>query len=60
MLYEVITRYQAAYGSVPADYAALTWDSIGLLMQGIQNAGKVVTDPVELRKLIRDGLASIV
>jgi len=54
-----IDRYEKAYGTVPADYAALTWDSIGLLMEGIKNAGKVVSDPVEMRKLIRDGLASI-
>ena len=54
-----IDRYEKAYGTTPADYAALTWDSIGLLMEGIKNAGKVVTDPVEMRKLIRDGLASI-
>ena len=54
-----IDRYEKTYGTVPADYAALTWDSIGLLMEGIKTAGKVVTDPVEMRKLIRDGLASI-
>ena len=54
-----IDRYEKAYGTVPADYAALTWDSIGLLVEGIKNAGKVVADPVEMRKMIRDGLASI-
>jgi branched-chain amino acid transport system substrate-binding protein len=54
-----IDRYEKAYGSTPADYAALTWDSIGLLVQGIQNAGKVESNPRKERKLIRDGLASI-
>jgi branched-chain amino acid transport system substrate-binding protein len=54
-----IDRYQKNYGSTPADYAALTWDSIGLLVQGIQNAGKVESNPRKERQLIRDGLASI-
>jgi len=54
-----IDRYEKAYGSTPADYAALTWDSIGLLVQGIKNAGKVDSNPRKERKLIRDGLASI-
>ena len=54
-----IDRYEKAYGSVPADYAALTWDSIGIMVEAIKNAGKVVADPVEMRKMIRDGLAAI-
>ncbi|WFS62081.1 ABC transporter substrate-binding protein [Pseudodesulfovibrio thermohalotolerans] len=54
-----IDRYQKNYGSTPADYAALTWDSIGLLVQGIQNAGKVESNPRKERQLIRDGLAAI-
>ena len=54
-----IDRYEKAYGSVPADYAALTWDSIGIMVEAIKNAGKVVSDPVEMRKMIRDGLAAI-
>lgn len=54
-----IDRYQEAYGSVPADYAALTWDSIGMMVEAIKNAGKVYDDPVEMRAAIRDGLAAI-
>nr|WP_316897488.1 ABC transporter substrate-binding protein [Pseudodesulfovibrio indicus] len=54
-----IDRYEKAYGATPADYAALTWDSIGLLIKGIQNAGKVDSNPRKERQLIRDGLASI-
>ncbi len=54
-----IDRYEKTYGAVPADYAALTWDSIGIMVEAIKNAGKVVADPVEMRKLIRDGLAAI-
>ncbi len=54
-----IDRYQKKYGVEPADYAALTWDSIGLLVEGIKNAGKVDKNPRKMRKLIREGLASI-
>ncbi len=54
-----IDRYEKAYGAVPADYAALTWDSIGIMVEAIKNAGKVYADPVEMRAAIRDGLAAI-
>lgn len=56
---EFIDRYEAKYGSVPADYAALTWDAIGLLVEAIKNAGTVEQRPRKMRKLIREGLASI-
>ncbi len=54
-----IDRYEKAYGATPADYAALTWDSIGIMVEAIKNAGKVVSDPAEMRKSIREGLAAI-
>lgn len=54
-----IDRYEKAYGATPADYAALTWDSIGIMMEAIKNAGKVESDPVAMRKAIREGLSAI-
>ncbi|MEN8729807.1 MAG: ABC transporter substrate-binding protein, partial [Desulfuromonadales bacterium] len=54
-----IDRYTEKYGSEPADYAALTWDSIGLMLEGIKNAGMVDSNPRKMRKAIRDGLAAI-
>lgn len=54
-----IDRYKEAYGDVPADYAALTWDSIGILVEAIKNAGKVERSPRKMRAAIRDGLAAI-
>jgi len=54
-----IDRYEKAYGAVPADYAALTWDSIGIMVEAIKNAGKVDSDPVAMRKAVREGLAAI-
>jgi branched-chain amino acid transport system substrate-binding protein len=54
-----IDRYEAAYGATPADYAALTWDSIGIMVQAIQNHGKVDSDVVAMREGVRQGLAAI-
>ncbi len=54
-----IDRYEAAYGATPADYAALTWDSIGIMVEAIKNYGKVDSDPVAMRKGIREGLSAI-
>lgn len=48
-----IEAYKAAYGVVPDDVAALTYDSFGLLWQSLQTAGKVD------RQAVRDALASI-
>ncbi|MBI9080399.1 MAG: ABC transporter substrate-binding protein [Pseudodesulfovibrio sp.] len=54
-----IDRYEEAYGATPADYAALTWDSIGIMLEAIKNTGKVEADPVAMRKAVREGLAAI-
>ncbi len=50
---EFIAAYQAAYGSVPDDVAALTYDSFGLLFAAIQAAGRVD------REAVRETLAAI-
>ncbi|NDV20340.1 ABC transporter substrate-binding protein [Pseudodesulfovibrio sp. JC047] len=56
---EFIERYEEMYGATPADYAALTWDSIGMMIQAIQNAGTVESDTMAMRKAIREGLSNI-
>ena len=48
-----IKAYKLAYGSMPDDVAALTYDSFGLLFQAIQTAGKLE------RPAVRDALAAI-
>ncbi|MEN6403884.1 MAG: ABC transporter substrate-binding protein, partial [Armatimonadia bacterium] len=48
-----ITAYQAAYGKVPDDVAALTYDSFGLLFQALKAAGKAD------REAVRTALAAI-
>lgn len=56
---EFIDRYNATYGYVPDDVAALTWDSLHLIEQAIKNTGGLTGDLAADRKAIRDALASI-
>jgi len=54
-----IDKYNAKYGYVPDDVAALTWDAMGLVLQAIKKGGKVESDVRKMRKLIRDNMADI-
>jgi branched-chain amino acid transport system substrate-binding protein len=53
-----IDEYRAAYGYVPDDVAALSYDSINLILQAIQNAG--ITGNLQTdRENIKNALASL-
>ena len=54
-----IDRYQAKYGYVPDDVAALTWDAFGLAQEAIQNCGTITGDIKTDRKCVRDALSQI-
>jgi len=54
-----IDRYNKKYGYVPDDVAALTWDSLRLVQQAIQDAGKITGNAKKDRKAIRNALAKI-
>ncbi len=56
---EFIDRYNTKYKYVPDDVAALTWDATRLVLQAIQEAGKVDKDIKAERKIVRDALANI-
>jgi branched-chain amino acid transport system substrate-binding protein len=56
---EFIDRYTKKYGYVPDDVAALTWDATRVVLQGIQNAGKLTGKLKRDRKAIREGIAAI-
>jgi branched-chain amino acid transport system substrate-binding protein len=56
---EFIDKYNAKYGYVPDDVAALTWDAIGLLVQAIKNAGPLTGNVDKDRQAIRDGLSQV-
>jgi branched-chain amino acid transport system substrate-binding protein len=56
---EFIDRYKKKYGYVPDDVAALTWDSLRLVQQAIQDAGAITGNIKNDRKAVRDALAKI-
>jgi branched-chain amino acid transport system substrate-binding protein len=56
---EFIDRYNTKYKYVPDDVAALTWDATRLVLQAVQEAGKVEKDIKAQRKIVRDALAGI-
>lgn len=56
---EFIDRYQAKYGYVPDDVAALTWDSLRIVEKAIENTGKLTGKIEQDRKAVRDAMAKI-
>lgn len=56
---EFIDKYQKKYGYVPDDVAALTWDAVNIILRAIQKEGKVDSNVRKMRKIVRDGMASI-
>ena len=56
---EFIDRYKEKYGYVPDDVGALTWDSIRLLVQAVQNTGGLSGDIQKDRDAIKEQLAKI-
>jgi branched-chain amino acid transport system substrate-binding protein len=56
---EFIDKYTAAYGKTPDDVAALTWDSINLMLQAIKDTGKLTGDLKKDRVAVKDALGKI-
>lgn len=56
---EFIDKYKAKFGYVPDDVAALTWDALGIVLQGIRTAGTLTGDLAADRKAVRDAMATI-
>jgi len=56
---EFIDSYNEKYGYVPADVAALTWDSFRIVQQAIQDCGEITGDLAVDRKCVRDAMANI-
>ena len=54
-----IDEYTAAYGKTPDDVAALTWDSLGLMIQAIKDTGGLSGDLKANRTKVKDALAAI-
>jgi len=56
---EFIDRYNAKYGYVPDDVGALTWDSMRIVQQAIQDTGGLSGDIKKDRKAVRDAMPKI-
>jgi len=56
---DFIDAYKAAYGKTPDDVAALTWDSLGLMIQAIKETGALSGDIATDRTKVKDALAAI-
>jgi branched-chain amino acid transport system substrate-binding protein len=56
---EFIDRYNEKYGYVPDDVGALTWDTMRIAQQAIQDCGEITGDIKVDRKCVRDALAQI-
>ncbi len=56
---EFIDKYNAKYGYIPDDVAALTWDAIRLLLQAIQNTGGLTGNLEKDRENVKNALAQI-
>ena len=56
---EFIDKYNAKYGYVPDDVGALTWDSMNIVKQAIQDCGTITGDIKVDRKCVRDAMANI-
>ncbi len=56
---EFIDKYNAKYGYVPDDVAALTWDAINLMCEAIQNTGGLSGDIAKDRDAVKDKLTRV-
>jgi branched-chain amino acid transport system substrate-binding protein len=56
---EFIDTYRQKYGYIPDDVAALTWDSIWLMLTAIQNTGGLTGNIDKDRDAVKDQLAKI-
>jgi branched-chain amino acid transport system substrate-binding protein len=54
-----IDRYNKKYGYIPDDVAALTWDATRLVLQAIQEGGKLTGKLRKDRKALRESMANI-
>lgn len=56
---EFIDKFNERHNEIPSDVGALTWDSMSLAIQALQNCGTITGDLAVDRACVRDGLASI-
>lgn len=56
---EFIEAFEGRHGETPSDVGALTWDSMRLAAQALQNCGSIIGTVTADRTCVRDGMAEI-
>ena len=56
---EFIQQFEERHGETPSDVGALTWDSMLLVAQALQNCGALTGELADDRTCVRDGMAEI-
>ena len=56
---EFVDKYQAAYGRIPDDVAALTWDSIQVVLAAIKNTGGLSGNLRKDRKAVMEQMGQL-
>lgn len=56
---EFIEKFEARHNETPSDVGALTWDSMRLVVQALENCGDLGGDLDADKTCVRDGLAEI-
>ena len=56
---EFIQQFEERHGETPSDVGALTWDSMLLVAQALQNCGALTGELPDDRTCVRDGMAEI-
>ncbi|MCL4863832.1 MAG: ABC transporter substrate-binding protein, partial [Caldilineaceae bacterium] len=56
---EFIDKFTERHGEIPSDVGALTWDSMLLVVQALQNCGTITGNLANDRACVRDGMADI-
>jgi branched-chain amino acid transport system substrate-binding protein len=56
---DFIDGYQAVYGKTPDDVAALTWDSVNIMLQAIKDTGGLSGNLSRDRDTVKDALGAI-
>jgi branched-chain amino acid transport system substrate-binding protein len=56
---DFIDKYSAAYGKTPDDVAALTWDSVNLMLQAIKDTGGLSGDLKKDRVAVKNALGQV-
>jgi branched-chain amino acid transport system substrate-binding protein len=53
---EFVEKYVKAFGQMPDEPAALTWDAVRLMLQAVKNTGNLTGNLIEDRKAVKEAL----